>query len=92
MVDFMIPKERSRAEDQDHIFGLQDSKVPWDKALEGGEAQDSWLTFKDQLFQTQEQQIPMNCKSGKKWQEACMGKQGNSNTKDRHTEHGSRDR
>lgn len=55
IVDFMILRERSRAEDQDHIFGLQDSKVPWDEALEGREAQDSWLTFKDRLFQTQEQ-------------------------------------
>ncbi|GAB0183107.1 hypothetical protein GRJ2_000776000 [Grus japonensis] len=30
-------------------------RVPWDKALEGRGAQDSWLVFKDHLLQAQEQ-------------------------------------
>ncbi|GAB0183676.1 hypothetical protein GRJ2_000832900 [Grus japonensis] len=29
-------------------------RVPWDKALEGKGAQDSWLVFKDDLLQAQE--------------------------------------
>ncbi|GAB0181533.1 hypothetical protein GRJ2_000618600 [Grus japonensis] len=32
------------------LFG----RVPWDKALEGRGAQDSWLVFKDHLPQAQE--------------------------------------
>lgn len=35
IVDFTILKGRSKAEDEDHIFELQESRVPWDKALEG---------------------------------------------------------
>lgn len=35
MVDFMIMRGRSKAEDQDLIFELQESRVSWDKALEG---------------------------------------------------------
>lgn len=42
MVDFMILRGRSRAEDEDHIFELQESKVPWDKALEGRGAPNTW--------------------------------------------------
>ena len=37
-------------------------RVPWDKALEGRGAQESWLIFKDHLFQSQEQCIPANAK------------------------------
>ncbi|GAB0180505.1 hypothetical protein GRJ2_000515800 [Grus japonensis] len=40
-------------------------RVPWDKALEGRGAQDSWLIFKDHLLQAQEQCIPTKRKSGK---------------------------
>ncbi|GAB0179473.1 hypothetical protein GRJ2_000412600 [Grus japonensis] len=29
-------------------------RIPWDKALEGRGAQDSWLVFKDHLLQAQE--------------------------------------
>ena len=29
-------------------------RIPWDKALEGRWAQDSWLVFKDHLLQAQE--------------------------------------
>lgn len=65
MVDYMILRGRSKAEDQDHIFELQEKRVPWDKAPEGRGARDSWLTFKDYLVLTQVQQIPVNSKSGK---------------------------
>ncbi|KAM9654465.1 uncharacterized protein ACIBXB_005124 [Morphnus guianensis] len=41
-------------------------RVPWDKDLEGRETQESWLIFKDHLFQAQEQCIPVKRKSGKK--------------------------
>lgn len=36
-----------------------------DKALEVRRAQESWLIFKVQLFQAQEQSIPVNRESGK---------------------------
>jgi len=29
-------------------------RIPWDKALEGRGTQESWLVFKDHLFQAQE--------------------------------------
>lgn len=41
------------------------SGVPWDKGLERGRAQESWLTFKDCLLQPQKQGIPIMRKSGK---------------------------
>jgi len=34
------------------------SRVPWDKALEGRGAQESWLILKDLLLQPQERFIP----------------------------------
>ncbi|GAB0205107.1 hypothetical protein GRJ2_002976300 [Grus japonensis] len=40
-------------------------KVPWDKALEEREDQDSWLVFKNHLLQAQERCIPTKMKSGK---------------------------
>ncbi|GAB0205000.1 hypothetical protein GRJ2_002965600 [Grus japonensis] len=40
-------------------------RIPWDKALEGRGAQDSWLVFKGHLLQAQEQCIPTKRKSGK---------------------------
>ncbi|GAB0206039.1 hypothetical protein GRJ2_003069500 [Grus japonensis] len=40
-------------------------RVPWDKALEGRGAQDSWLIFKGDLLQAQERCIPTKRKSGK---------------------------
>ncbi|KFV97213.1 hypothetical protein N327_03267, partial [Fulmarus glacialis] len=43
------------------LFG----RVPWDKALEGRGAQESWLIFKDHLLQAQERCIPTKRKSGK---------------------------
>ncbi|GAB0189924.1 protein inscuteable [Grus japonensis] len=44
-----------------HLLG----RVPWDKALEGRGAQESWLVFKDHLLQAQEQCISAKRKSGK---------------------------
>ncbi|GAB0184915.1 triadin [Grus japonensis] len=40
-------------------------RIPWDKALEGRGAQDSWLIFKYHLLQAQEQCIPTKRKSSK---------------------------
>ncbi|GAB0207775.1 macrophage immunometabolism regulator [Grus japonensis] len=40
-------------------------RIPWDKALEGRGAQDSWLIFKGHLLQAQEQCIPAKRKSSK---------------------------
>ncbi|GAB0190077.1 hypothetical protein GRJ2_001473000 [Grus japonensis] len=40
-------------------------RIPWDKALEGRGAQDSWLVFKHHLLQAQERCIPTKRKSGK---------------------------
>ena len=40
-------------------------RIPWDKALEGRGAQDSWLIFKGHLLQAQERCIPTRRKSGK---------------------------
>ena len=40
-------------------------RVPWDKALEGREAQESWLILQDHLLQAQEQCIPTKRMSGK---------------------------
>ncbi|GAB0194032.1 hypothetical protein GRJ2_001868500 [Grus japonensis] len=38
-------------------------RIPWDKALEGRGAQDSWLIFKGHLLQAQERCIPTKTKS-----------------------------
>ncbi|GAB0177064.1 voltage-dependent L-type calcium channel subunit alpha-1C [Grus japonensis] len=40
-------------------------RIPWDKALEGRGAQDSWLIFKHHLLQAQERCIPTKRKSNK---------------------------
>ncbi|GAB0206600.1 mitochondrial enolase superfamily member 1 [Grus japonensis] len=40
-------------------------RIPWDKALEGRGAQDSWLIFKGHLLQAQERCSPTKRKSGK---------------------------
>ena len=40
------------------------SGVPWDKALEGRGAQESWLIFKYHLLQAQEQCISAKRKAG----------------------------
>ncbi|GAB0181834.1 mitochondrial enolase superfamily member 1 [Grus japonensis] len=51
-------------------------RVPWDKALEGRGAQDSWLIFKGHLLQAQERCIPTKRKSGKNAQRpAWMNKE-----------------
>ncbi|GAB0208733.1 hypothetical protein GRJ2_003339000 [Grus japonensis] len=50
-------------------------RIPWDKALEGRGAQDSWLIFKGHLLQAQERCIPTKRKSGKNaWRPAWMNK------------------
>ncbi|GAB0208651.1 hypothetical protein GRJ2_003330800 [Grus japonensis] len=41
-------------------------RIPWDKALEGRGAQDSWLVFKGHLLQAQERCIPTKRKSSKR--------------------------
>ncbi|GAB0202677.1 hypothetical protein GRJ2_002733300 [Grus japonensis] len=41
------------------------ARIPWDKALEGRGAQDSWLVFKGHLLQAQERCIPTKRKSSK---------------------------
>ncbi|GAB0183929.1 mitochondrial enolase superfamily member 1 [Grus japonensis] len=40
-------------------------RIPWDKALEGRGAQDSWLIFKGHLLQAQQRCIPTKRKSSK---------------------------
>ncbi|GAB0184043.1 hypothetical protein GRJ2_000869600 [Grus japonensis] len=51
-------------------------RIPWDKALEGRGAQDSWLIFKGHLLQAQERCIPTKRKSGKNaWRPAWMNKE-----------------
>ncbi|GAB0187691.1 hypothetical protein GRJ2_001234400 [Grus japonensis] len=40
-------------------------RIPWDKALKGRGAQDSWLIFKGHLLQAQERCIPTKRKSSK---------------------------
>ncbi|GAB0202999.1 hypothetical protein GRJ2_002765500 [Grus japonensis] len=67
MVEFRILRaatlDLSRAD-----FGLfRDlfGRIPWDKALEGSGAQDSWLILKGHLLQAQERCIPTKRKSGK---------------------------
>ncbi|GAB0178252.1 hypothetical protein GRJ2_000290500 [Grus japonensis] len=54
-------------------------RVPWDKALEGRGAQDSWLIFKHHLLQAQEYCIPKKRKSGENtkrplWMKELLGK------------------
>ncbi|GAB0203375.1 hypothetical protein GRJ2_002803100 [Grus japonensis] len=47
------------------LFGDLLGRIPWDKALEGRGAQDSWLIFKGHLLQAQERCIPTKRKSSK---------------------------
>ncbi|GAB0177717.1 hypothetical protein GRJ2_000237000 [Grus japonensis] len=47
------------------LFGDLLGGIPWDKALEGRGAQDSWLIFKGHLLQAQERCIPTKRKSSK---------------------------
>jgi len=51
-------------------------RIPWDKALEGGGAQESWSVFKDHLLQAQERCILAKRKSGRSTRRpACMNKE-----------------
>ncbi|GAB0204964.1 hypothetical protein GRJ2_002962000 [Grus japonensis] len=72
MVEFKILRAarrvRSKLDFRTADFGLfRDllGRIPWDKALEGRRAQDSWLVFKGHLLQAQEQCIPTKRKSSK---------------------------
>ncbi|GAB0183953.1 mitochondrial enolase superfamily member 1 [Grus japonensis] len=75
MVEFRILRAARRAHSKLTIldfrradFGLfRDllGRIPWDKALEGRGAQDSWLIFKGHLLQSQERCIPTKRKSSK---------------------------
>ncbi|GAB0182885.1 hypothetical protein GRJ2_000753800 [Grus japonensis] len=75
MVEFKILRAARRAHSKLITLGFRraDSglfrdllgRVPWDKALEGREAQESWLIFKHHLLQAQERCIPTRRKSGK---------------------------
>jgi len=47
------------------LFWNMLGRVSWDKALEGREARESWLIFKDRLLQAQENYIPTKRKSRK---------------------------
>ncbi|GAB0206749.1 hypothetical protein GRJ2_003140500 [Grus japonensis] len=75
MVEFKILRAARRAhsklttlEFRRAGFGLSRdllARIPWDKALEGRGAQDSWLIFKGHLLQAQERCIPTKRKSSK---------------------------
>ncbi|GAB0195034.1 mitochondrial enolase superfamily member 1 [Grus japonensis] len=75
MVEFRILKAARRAcsklttlDFRRADFGLfRDllGRIPWDKALEGRGAQDSWLIFKGHLLQAQERCVPTKRKSSK---------------------------
>ncbi|GAB0200487.1 hypothetical protein GRJ2_002514100 [Grus japonensis] len=51
-------------------------RIPWDTALEGRGAQDSWLIFKGHLLQAQERCIPTQRKSSKSTKNLPMDEQG----------------
>ncbi|GAB0182109.1 hypothetical protein GRJ2_000676200 [Grus japonensis] len=51
-------------------------RIPWDKALEGRGAQDSWLIFKGHLLQDQERCIPTKRKSSKNTKRTPVDEQG----------------
>ncbi|GAB0204737.1 hypothetical protein GRJ2_002939300 [Grus japonensis] len=63
MVEFKILRAARRANSklitldsgkQTGLFRDLPGRIPWDKALEGRGAQESWLVFKDHLLQPQE--------------------------------------
>lgn len=47
------------------LFKVLLGRMPWDKALEGRRAQESYLIFKGHFLQAQKSSIPKNRKSGK---------------------------
>ncbi|GAB0202872.1 hypothetical protein GRJ2_002752800 [Grus japonensis] len=79
MVEFKIVRTVRRAHNKLTTLDFQRAdfslfrdllgRIPWDKALEGRGAQDSWLIFKGHLLQAQERCIPTKRK-------ACMDEQG----------------
>jgi len=64
MMEFKIPRAARRAHTKSTTLDLRRAdfgllrdllgRIPWDKALEGRGAQESWLIFKDHLLQVQE--------------------------------------
>ncbi|GAB0208559.1 hypothetical protein GRJ2_003321600 [Grus japonensis] len=58
------------------LFRDLPGRIPWDKALEGRGAQDSWLIFKGHLLQAQERCIPTKRKSSKNTKKPPMDEQG----------------
>ncbi|GAB0176447.1 mitochondrial enolase superfamily member 1 [Grus japonensis] len=75
LVEFRIPRAARRARSKLTTLDLRRAdfglfrdllgRIPWDKALEGRGAQDSWLIFKGHLLQAQERCIPTKRKSSK---------------------------
>ncbi|GAB0188934.1 mitochondrial enolase superfamily member 1 [Grus japonensis] len=75
MVEFRILRAVRRAHSKLTTLGFRRAdfglfrdlldRIPWDKALEGRGAQDSWLIFKGHLLQAQERCIPTKRKSSK---------------------------
>ncbi|GAB0209530.1 mitochondrial enolase superfamily member 1 [Grus japonensis] len=75
MVEFSILRAARRAHSKLTTLDLRRAdfgllrdllgRIPWDKALEGRGAQDSWLVFKGHLLQAQERCIPTKRKSSK---------------------------
>ncbi|GAB0195030.1 mitochondrial enolase superfamily member 1 [Grus japonensis] len=75
MVEFRILKAARRAHSKLTTLDLRRAdfglfrdllgRIPWDKALEGRGAQDSWLIFKGHLLQAQERCVPTKRKSSK---------------------------
>ncbi|GAB0183945.1 mitochondrial enolase superfamily member 1 [Grus japonensis] len=74
MVEFRILRAARRAcsklntldfREQTGLFRDLLGRIPWDKALEGKGAQDSWLILKLHLLQAQERCIPTKRKSSK---------------------------
>ncbi|GAB0206541.1 mitochondrial enolase superfamily member 1 [Grus japonensis] len=75
MVDFRILRAARRARSKLTALGFRRAdfglfrdllgRIPWDKALEGRGAQDSWLIFRGHLLQAQERCIPTKRKSSK---------------------------
>ncbi|GAB0209462.1 mitochondrial enolase superfamily member 1 [Grus japonensis] len=75
MVEFRILRAARRAHSKLTTLDLRRAdfglfrdllgRIPWDRALEGRGAQDSWLIFKGHLLQAQERCIPTKRKSSK---------------------------
>jgi len=75
MVEFKILRAARRVSSKLCVVGFRRAyfgllrdllgKIPWNKALEGRGAQESWSVFKDHLLQAQKQCLPNKTKSGR---------------------------